>query len=195
MVDAEDNFTFMLEHQLQALGLSVTVRRFDEPYAIDGHDLVVMGPGPGDPRDVADPKIAHLRGTLGRLLDERRPFLAVCLSHQVLSALLGLAIERRDLPNQGVRKEIDLFGERVRVGFYNTFSARAASASFASARAGGPVEVSRDAAANEVHALRGPHFRSLQFHPESVLSPDGAGILRTLVHELLAGADLTRRAA
>ena len=49
MVDAEDTFTSMLTVQLRSLGLVVDVRRFDEPYAFDGHDLVVMGPGPGDP--------------------------------------------------------------------------------------------------------------------------------------------------
>src|SRR5262249_14878610 len=59
VVDAEDTFTSMIAHQLRALGLAVTVRRFDEKYAWDGHDLIVMGPGPGDPRDTDDPRIAH----------------------------------------------------------------------------------------------------------------------------------------
>jgi len=188
VIDAEDNFTFMLEHQLQALGLAVTVRRFDEEYRIEEFDLVVMGPGPGTPLDVADVKIAQLRGALRRLLEERRPFLAVCLSHQVLCGLLGIPVEPRAVPNQGVRTEIDLFGERVQVGFYNTFSARSAASSFRCDGVDGDVEVSRDASTNEVHALRGAQFRSLQFHPESVLSPDGVGILRALVLELLAGA-------
>jgi phenazine biosynthesis protein phzE len=190
VIDAEDNFTFMLEHQLQALGLEVTVRRFDEEYRAEGFDLVVMGPGPGTPLDIADAKIAHLRGVMRRLLEEQRPFLAVCLSHQVLCGLLGLPIEQRAVPNQGVRTEIDLFGERVRVGFYNAFSARSATSSF-TCDGVGDVEVSRDAPTNEVYALRGPHFRSLQFHAESILSPDGAGILRALVLELLAGAHIT----
>ncbi|MBE1114207.1 hypothetical protein IH744_27405, partial [Escherichia coli] len=50
----------------------------------------------------------------------RRPFLAVCLSHQVLSLCLGLDLQRRQEPNQGVQKQIDLFGAAERVGFYNT---------------------------------------------------------------------------
>lgn len=187
VIDAEDNFTFMLEHQLQALGLAVTVRRFDEEYRIEEFDLVVMGPGPGTPLDVADVKIAALRGALRRLLEERRPFLAVCLSHQVLCGLLGIAVEQRAVPNQGVRTEIDLFGERVQVGFYNTFSARSATSSFRCDGVDGVVEVSRDASTDEVYALRGAQFRSLQFHPESILSPDGVGILRALVLELLVG--------
>src|SRR5207249_7012289 len=77
VVDAEDTFTAMIGHQLRSLGLEVTVRRFDEPYAFEGHDLVVMGPGPGDPRAVDDPKIRHLRAAIVQLIDEQRPFVAV----------------------------------------------------------------------------------------------------------------------
>ncbi|MEU1228298.1 anthranilate synthase family protein [Streptomyces sp. NPDC005828] len=185
VVDAEDTFTSMIGHQLRSMGLVVTVRRFDEPYTVDGYDLVVMGPGPGDPRDTDDPKIAHLRGTVRRLLDERRPFLAVCLSHQVLSHELGFDLLRRDVPNQGVQREIDLFGAPESVGFYNTFAAHCAEEKKDCAGAG-VVEVSRDAATGEVHALRGPHFASAQFHAESVLTRDGVRIVGSLLSPLLA---------
>jgi phenazine biosynthesis protein phzE len=117
--------------------------------------------------------------------------LAVCLSHQVLCGLLGLPVEQRAVPNQGVRTEIDLFGERVQVGFYNAFSARSATSWFRCDGVDGDIEVSRDASTSEVYALKGPQFRSLQFHSESILSPDGVDILRALVLELLAGAQVT----
>ncbi|QIJ65854.1 anthranilate synthase family protein [Streptomyces sp. JB150] len=184
VVDAEDTFTSMIDHQLRSLGLDVTVRRFDEPYSFDGHDLVVMGPGPGDPRDTGHPKIAHLRSAIDTLLAERRPFLAVCLSHQVLSMRLGLPLVRREVPNQGVQHEIDLFGSRERVGFYNTFAARSAEDK-ADCPGVGVVEVSRDPGTGEVHALRGPHFASMQFHAESVLTQDGVRIVGTLMSEVL----------
>ncbi|MEV2201317.1 anthranilate synthase family protein [Streptomyces fradiae] len=184
VVDAEDTFTSMIDHQLRSLGLEVTVRRFDEPYSFDGHDLVVMGPGPGDPRDAAHPKIAHLRTAIGTLLAERRPFLAVCLSHQVLSMRLGFPLVRREVPNQGVQQEIDLFGVRTRVGFYNTFAARSAEDK-ADCQGVGPVEVSRDPHTGEVHALRGPHFASMQFHAESVLTEDGVRLVGTLMTDVL----------
>ncbi|CAM5328508.1 anthranilate synthase OS=Streptomyces fumanus OX=67302 GN=phzE1 PE=4 SV=1 [Streptomyces fumanus] len=187
VVDAEDTFTSMIDHQLRAMGPAVTVRRFDEPYRFDGYDLVVMGPGPGDPRDADDPKIAHLRSAVGTLLRERRPFLAICLSHQVLSTLLGLEIVRRPVPNQGVQQEIDLFGRRERVGFYNTFAARGDDDKFD--RPGvGVVQASRDAATGEIHALRGQGFASLQFHPESVLTEDGPRIVGGLLTEVLGAA-------
>ncbi|MFF1379134.1 anthranilate synthase family protein [Streptomyces sp. NPDC058308] len=185
VVDAEDTFTAMISHQLRSLGLDVTIRRFDEPYAFDGYDLVVMGPGPGDPRASAHPKIDRLRSGVRTLLAERRPFLAVCLSHQVLAAELGFGLVRRDVPNQGVQREIDLFGATERVGFYNTFAARS-PADEVERPAAGSVRVSRDPATGEIHALRGEHFASLQFHPESVLTKDGPRIMGALLGALLA---------
>ncbi|MCX4696571.1 anthranilate synthase family protein [Streptomyces sp. NBC_01408] len=185
VVDAEDTFTAMIARQLHSLGLDVTVRRFDEPYAFDEHDLVVMGPGPGDPRDAAHPKIEHLRSAVRTLVDERRPFLAVCLSHQVLSTTLGFELVRRAEPNQGVQKEIDFFGRRERVGFYNTFAARSAVDS-AIVPGVGLVDISRDPLTGEVHALRGPHFASMQFHAESVLTQNGPRIIGEQLASLTA---------
>ncbi|MEU6409360.1 anthranilate synthase family protein [Microbispora sp. NPDC046933] len=185
IVDAEDTFTSMLDHQLRSLGMSVTVRRHDDAPSLDGYDLVVLGPGPGDPRDGAHPKIAFLRAAADALLSGRRPFLAVCLSHQVLSARLGFPLQRRDVPNQGVQKEISLFGARERVGFYNTFAARA-EADRTEIDGIGTVEVCRDPATGEVHALRGPRFSSIQFHAESVLTENGPRILGSLMKGLLS---------
>lgn len=179
VIDAEDTFTSMIAHQLRFLGMRVTVRRFDEPYDTGAYDLVVAGPGPGDPRQTDHPKIAHLRAAVRRLLDGDQPFLAVCLSHQVLSSLLGLALEPGKEPNQGVQKEIDLFGRRTRVGFYNTFAARC------DADALDGVEISRDPVSGEVHALRGRRFASMQFHAESVLTEDGVRIMRETLTALL----------
>ncbi|MFD7326576.1 anthranilate synthase family protein [Streptomyces sp. NPDC059875] len=184
IVDAEDTFTSMIGQQVRSLGPEVTVRRFDEGYDFEGYDLVIMGPGPGDPREAGHPKIAHLREAVAGLLRERRPFLAVCLSHQVLSLHLGLELARRDVPNQGVQKEIDLFGARERVGFYNTFAARSDADRFPHPEFGA-VEVSRDPDTGEVHALRGPHFASMQFHAESVLTQNGPRIVASMLGGLV----------
>ncbi|MDA2806199.1 anthranilate synthase family protein [Nocardiopsis suaedae] len=187
VVDAEDTFTAMIADQLSSLGLQVEVGRFD---AADselvhlGRDLVVMGPGPGDPLRTGDPKIARLRSLTAALLEHGRPFLAVCLSHQVLCGLGGLPVVRREAPNQGVQKKIDLFGVPERVGFYNAFSARSGRdrAEFPGA---GAVEVCRDPGTGEVHALQGPFFSSAQFHAESVLTENGPAILSRLITRVL----------
>ncbi|WP_345962369.1 anthranilate synthase family protein [Streptomyces sp. BRB040] len=187
VVDAEDTFTAMMAHQLRTCGLDVTVRRFDEPYAFAEHDLVVMGPGPGSPLDIGEDRIAHLHAAVDALLETRRPFLAVCLSHQVLCHRLGLPVRRRGVPHQGVQKDVELFGRRERVGFYNSFAAYCADACPVTEGAG-PVEVARNAATGEVNALRGPHFAGVQFHPESLLTRDGVRILGTLLAGALGGA-------
>lgn len=111
------------------------------------------------------------------------PLLAVCLSHQLLSAQLGLGLRRKAEVYQGAQETIDLFGTRQTVGFYNTFTAHCTDADAARLATEG-VEVARDPLTGDVHGLRGPGFASLQFHPESVLTRDGV----TLVAELLRGA-------
>jgi len=184
VVDAEDTFTSMIDHQLRSMGLQVMLRRWDDPYDLDEHDLVVLGPGPGDPRNTADPKIARLRESVRTLLARRRPFLAVCLSHQVLCRELGFDLVRRPVPNQGVQREIDLFGKRERVGFYNTFAARSDAAAVVVPGIGA-VTVSREVETGEVHALSNRYFASTQFHAESLLTRDGVRITADRIASVL----------
>ncbi|GAA1825471.1 anthranilate synthase family protein [Planosporangium flavigriseum] len=178
VVDAEDTFTGMLAHQLRALGFGVTLRSYREDFDREGFDLVVVGPGPGDPGDLADPKIFALDRLVRDLLAARQPMLAICLGHQVLAGALGLPLHRKDSPYQGMQREIDFFGRAERVGFYSTYTAVCSSAFEG-------VEVSRDQHSGEVHALRGPTFAGVQFHPESVLTEHGIDLLRELVAPLL----------
>ncbi|GAA4907533.1 anthranilate synthase family protein [Streptomonospora salina] len=184
IIDAEDTFTSMMAQQISSLGLEIDVRRFDEAYAFDSHDVVVMGPGPGDPRDLDDPRIARLHRDIGALLAERRPFVAVCLSHQVLSLCLGLELTRRETPNQGVQREIELFGERHSVGFYNTYVALSKEDKLLSDDSG-PVQVSRNTDSDEVFALRGDHFSSMQFHAESVFTRNGPLITAAAIRQAM----------
>ncbi|NBM14898.1 anthranilate synthase family protein [Streptomyces sp. GC420] len=186
VVDGEDAFTAMLSHVLRSCGLEVTVARFDAPGVVEtalAHEgPVVLGPGPGDPGDPADPKMRLLRGLAARLLREHRHgLLGVCLGHELLAAELGLDIVRKEVPFQGAQVTVDLFGRRETVGFYNSFTARCDDEA-AEELAAHSVEVSRDPVTGEVHALRGPGFASVQFHPESVLTLAGTAI----VGELLA---------
>jgi 2-amino-4-deoxychorismate synthase len=184
IIDAEDTFTAMLVHQLSAIGLAVEVARFDEPYRLEDHDLVVLGPGPGDPRDTSDPRLAHMSLVIDRLLAWRMPFLAVCLSHQLLSRRLGLELVRRDVPNQGIQREINLFGAQTRVGFYNSFVSLS-HADKLECPGVGSVRISRDSGSGEVYAMVGPHFSSVQFHIESILTQDGMQIFSDLLTPLV----------
>jgi phenazine biosynthesis protein phzE len=184
VVDGEDTFTAMLAHVLRAGGLEVTVRRYDEPglrEAALGHPgPLVLGPGPGNPGEARDPRMRFLRELAGEALRaHRHGLLGVCLGHELIAAELGLDIVRKDVPYQGAQTEIDLFGRTETVGFYNSFVARCDDAAAAGLAARG-IEVGRSAS-GEVHALRGPSFAGVQFHPESVLTLNGAAIVRELV--------------
>ncbi|WP_341716624.1 anthranilate synthase family protein [Micromonospora sp. FIMYZ51] len=182
IVDGEDTFTGMLAHQLGALGLAVTLRPWHDAAPVSGYDLVVVGPGPGDPTEHTA-KMTALRALLATLLDSGQPTLAVCLGHQLLAGLLGLAVHRRAAPYQGLQRTVPLFGTPRRVGFYATFTARAAADRLDGPY--GPVELARDEVDGAVHALRGRGFAGVQFHPESVLSPDGVAVLADLLRALL----------
>ncbi|UNZ19757.1 anthranilate synthase family protein [Streptomyces sp. 891-h] len=191
VVDGEDTFTSMLAHLLRSTGHPVEVRRYDEPglaqAALEHQGPVVLGPGPGDPRDTGDPKMRLLRGLAAELVRARRqPLLGVCLGHELLAAELGLELVRKERPHQGAQETIDLFGRRETVGFYNSYTARCDDEAAAELALHG-VELSRDPANGDVHALRGPGFAGVQFHPESVLTLDGV----TVTAQLLAAVSET----
>ncbi|MFE9121034.1 anthranilate synthase family protein [Streptomyces sp. NPDC007172] len=186
VVDGEDTFTAMLAHVLRSAGLEVSVVRYDAPglrSRVLGHEgPVILGPGPGNPVDAADPKMRLLRPLAAELLrSHRHGLLGVCLGHELIAAELGLEIVRKREPHQGAQVRIDLFGREETVGFYNSFAARCAGELPG-------VEVARDPVTHEVHALRGSGYAGIQFHPESVLTLRGPEVVR----DLLAGVAAVR---
>ncbi|ANS64673.1 anthranilate synthase [Streptomyces lincolnensis] len=196
VVDGEDTFTAMLAHVLRSSGLDVSVRRYDEPglrEAVLAHEgPVVLGPGPGDPSDADDPKMRFLRALTAEVLrDNRHGVLGVCLGHELVAAELGLEIVRKDVPYQGAQTEIDLFGRAETVGFYNSFVARCDDGTAQELAAHG-IEISRSAS-GEVHALRGPGIAGVQFHPESVLTLNGAAVVRELAGGLRTAGRCSQR--
>ncbi len=193
VVDGEDTFTAMLAHVLRVAGLAVTVRRYDDPglraAALAWEGPIVLGPGPGNPADPADPRMRMLRALTADLLaGHRHGLVGVCLGHELLAAELGLPLIRKAEPAQGAQVRIDLFGAEEVVGFYNTYTAHCDGAGAERLAAEG-VEVARDPATGEVHALRsaGGGFAGVQFHPESVLSLRGADVLRELLTGVCPG--------
>ncbi|MET0952197.1 MAG: anthranilate synthase family protein [Aeromicrobium sp.] len=185
IVDGEDDFVNMLSHVFGVLGMSTDILRHDAaeldgPGALDDYDLVVVGPGPGDPRDLADPKMARMHAVVAGLLATQRPFLAVCLGHQTLSHQIGLDIVFKDIVFQGTQSRLPVLGRPETVGFYNTFVARVPESGLPEG-----VTVETDPATGDIHLVAGPHYRGVQFHAESILTQNGFGILRDLVSDLI----------
>ncbi len=182
VLDAEDDFVNMLGHLFGVMGMTTEVVRHEDwsPADFDEHDLVVVGPGPGDPRDGDDPKIATLRSAVRHLLERERPFLAICLGHQTLCHELGLELTYKDIVFQGTQSALPLLGRTETVGFYNTFVARVPESGLPEG-----VTVETDPDTGDVHLVAGPHYRGIQFHAESILTQNGYDILRHLVEDLL----------
>jgi len=194
VVDAEDRFTTMLAHQLRHLGLDTRIVHWSQAddAALDAADLVVAGPGPGDPRDDG-PRMAAMRHVVGRRRATGAPLLAVCLSHQILADALGIDLAPLAQPHQGLQLSVDVFGEPASIGFYNTFTARVSPGTtrLGTTIGSGSVaidvvtEVSADAETGDVYALRGPGYASVQGHLESILSRDGMRTLERLIAHVL----------
>ena len=185
VVDAEDRFTTMLAHQLRHLGLDAHIVHWSQatPERVAAADLVVAGPGPGDPRESTSARITRMRDVVHARLDAGAPLVAVCLSHQILADTIGLELAPLDQPHQGLQKTVDVFGQDASIGFYNTFTAKITPSV---AVAGSGVEVSADPETGAVYALRGPHFATVQGHLESILSRDGMHTLERLIAHALA---------
>ncbi|MEV8241138.1 chorismate-binding protein [Microbacterium testaceum] len=194
VVDAEDRFTTMLAHQLRHLGLETRIVHWSEvtDADLDAADLVVSGPGPGDPRDDS-PRMAAMRHVVGRRRAAGAPLLAVCLSHQILADSLGINLRPLAQPHQGLQKTVDVFGEPASIGFYNTFTARVAPGDTQRGMTVGQgsvtteivTDVAADAETGDVYALRGPGYASVQGHLESILSRDGMRTLERLIAHVL----------
>lgn len=183
VLDGEDAFVNMLRHVLGVLGMTSSVVRHEDYVdgVLDTADLVVVGPGPGDPRDDDDPKMVRLRAAVARLMQREQPFLAVCLGHQALCHELGLPLHFKDIVFQGTQSEVVLDGRPQLVGFYNTFVARDGDVTLPDG-----VRVDADPVTGDIHAITGPHFRGIQFHAESILTEHGYDLIHDLARALLA---------
>jgi anthranilate synthase/aminodeoxychorismate synthase-like glutamine amidotransferase len=178
LVDCFDSFTWNLVQAFRALGATVIVRRSD---AIDraaaeriATSHLVLSPGPGRPEHV--PVLRELvEGFLGR-----RRILGVCLGHQALAAGLGAEIvPARELVHGKARDVLHdrrgLFADLpspLPCGRYHSLAVR---------EAGLPAELEVTARApdGEIMALAHRHAPAwgVQFHPESILTPDGPQLL------------------
>ncbi len=187
LVDHEDSFVHNIEQALRSLGAEVRCVRSTEPAAgavrFDP-DAVVLSPGPGHPRDLRRTRLS--RAVLRRW-EKERPFFGVCLGHQLLAARYGASIVRARAPVHGETTEVRHDGRGVFRGVRSpTVAARYHSLVVDPASVPPVLEVSGWGDRGVVMALRHRSFpvESVQFHPESYLTPDGPRMLANF----LAGA-------
>lgn len=177
LIDNEDDFIYMIRHILDYLGCNTNVYKFNEYKYKSDADIVVIGPGPGDPNNPDHEKMNILFNIVKELLDKNVKIMGVCLGHQILSRVLGFELTRALVPFQGLQKEIDLFGKKQNVGFYNSF--------FSIDKGEIDVEISKNPEDNKVYAMKGKNFISFQFHFESVLTQNSLEIMQSSIDYLM----------
>ncbi|MGB8983439.1 MAG: chorismate-binding protein [Anaerolineales bacterium] len=173
IVNNEDNFVYMIKHMLALFGANArVVDTFAFNATDDKSDVVILGPGPGDPTDMSHPRMKRLQDIIGILKQQSKPILGICLGHQALSVFENIAVEKQDVPTQGEARCVDVFNISRLLGFYNSFSP------VYDGNAAQRSDISFDLdSTRRIIAARGENFIGFQFHPESVMSKDGGELL------------------
>jgi anthranilate synthase/aminodeoxychorismate synthase-like glutamine amidotransferase len=181
VVDHYDSFTFNLVQLIESLGERTEVVKSDaEPAAslvARSPAAVILSPGPGRPED------AGCFPELLATLPDTTPVLGVCLGHQALGLAAGGIVERA-APVHGKASLVHHDGAGIFDGVPNPFEA-ARYHSLVVRRDGLPDELELAAWSDDglVMATRDrtrPRF-GVQFHPESILTPDGPRIVRNFL--------------
>jgi anthranilate synthase component 2 len=180
LVDNYDSFTYNLAHLLEELGSEVIVLRNDE---VDGDEAerlgpthLVVSPGPGRPAD-AGKSIEVIERLAGKV-----PILGVCLGHQaIVEAFGGEVGQARELVH-GKATTIAHDGAGIFDGLPQDFLAGRYH-SLAATRLPGALAISARSPDGEVMAVRHSELPvdGVQFHPESVLTPDGPTLARNFL--------------
>lgn len=186
LLDHEDSFVYNLYQALRVLGASVDCVRYTEPVSDSlrrDPDAVVLSPGPGHPRDRR--VTGHARALLQRWHGER-PFLGVCLGHQMIGDYYGARVAPAHAPVHGEAVEIT----HARVPIFEGVPTRFQGARYHSlvvARHDFPATLAVTASSRDgtIMALdhRADPVHGVQFHPESYLTPAGPQILGNFLSE------------
>lgn len=179
VIDNYDSFTYNLVQALAALGAVVRVERndaltADQALALEP-DGIVISPGPGTPKD------AGISRDVVRLAAERRvPLLGVCLGHQCIAEVFGGSVHRAPRPVHGKTDDIHHDGTGLFAGIRSPFTAtRYHSLCVDADTVPAVLEVTARSADGIVMGLahRELPLFGVQFHPESVLTPEGEKLL------------------
>jgi para-aminobenzoate synthetase component 2 len=178
MIDNYDSFTYNLVQYLGELGAELEVRRND---AVDvaavramAPQAIVISPGPCTPKE-AGVSVALLREMAGQV-----PILGVCLGHQCVGEAFGATVVRAGRLMHGKTSPILHDGNNIFAGLPSPFEAMRYHSLLVAADSIPPcLEVSARTAEGEVMGLRHRTFpiEGIQFHPESIGTPEGKRLL------------------
>ena len=183
IIDNYDSFTYNLAHLVKQLGAKVEVFRNDQftLNQLERFTKIILSPGPGIPEE------AGLLMDVIRTYAGHKPMLGVCLGHQAIAEVFGGKLVNLKEVYHGIATEGTQFGndpifsglpKRIVMGRYHSWVVD---------RAGFPdcLEVTAMSDDGQIMALRHRNYNihGIQFHPESVLTPEGATIVRNWLQQ------------
>lgn len=173
IIDNYDSFTYNLSHLVKSLGAEVTVYRNDkfELAQLATADKIILSPGPGIPEE------AGLLLDVIREYAGKKPILGVCLGHQAIGQVFGGTLTNLSEVFHGVQTPVDVdtdeclfrgLATEVQVGRYHSWVVDDENLPDC-------LEVTARSKEGQIMALRHKQYdvRGIQFHPESVLTPEG----------------------
>lgn len=181
VIDNYDSFTYNLVHYLEDLGCEVTVRRNDQLTLeeVDAFEKIVLSPGPGLPDE------AGLLKAIIKTYAPAKSILGVCLGQQAIGEVFGGSLINLDTVYHGVATKVtscvtdeSLFNgldKTIEVGRYHSW--------VVDPNLPEVLEATSFDENGQVMSLRHKTYdlKGVQFHPESVLTPDGKKILENWI--------------
>lgn len=177
IIDNYDSFTYNLSHLVKELGAEVTILRNDSfPIEeLETYDKILLSPGPGIPKE------AGLLLEVIRTYAGKKPILGVCLGEQAIGEVFGGKLTNLSEVYHGIQSPIRITAsnylfeglpEEILVGRYHSWVIDREN--FPDA-----LEITAVSQEGYIMALRHKDFdvQGIQFHPESVLTPDGKKII------------------
>lgn len=182
LIDNYDSFTYNLVHYFEELGCDVTVVRNDKIALedVDQYSRIVLSPGPGIPDEAG-----LLKAIIEKYAHTKKIF-GVCLGQQAIGEVFGARLKNLDQVYHGVATEINIdntdplfkgLGDRLVVGRYHSWVIDENSNTEA-------FHITATDDQGQIMAIRHKKYdvSAVQFHPESVLTPEGKTLLENWIN-------------
>lgn len=180
LIDNYDSFVYNLKAVLEEVSNAKVkvVRNKSIPFkSLGNYDLIVLSPGPGIPSEAGDLM------KLIAVAESQKPLLGICLGHQAIGQYFGAQLKNLDEVKHGISDKIylkdeNIFSEKeITVGRYHSWVIE---------KTPSELEVLATDKNGEVMAIKhhSKPIYGLQFHPESILTPNGAKILKNILTQI-----------
>ena len=182
VIDNYDSFTYNLVHYLEDLGCEVTVKRNDKLALeeIESFEKIVLSPGPGIPDE------AGLLKQIIATYASTKSILGVCLGQQAIAEVFGGKIINLDTVFHGVATKVNITAndERLFEGLDKTIEVGRYHSWVVDPNLPEKLEATSFDKNGQVMSLRHKTYdvKGVQFHPESVLTPNGKQILKNWIN-------------